>query len=74
MANVSVRSNPCGPVMEHAKPAIERTGGDPCFVPARSGEWVRQRLVQAPEKLYKNGKRYKVPKGLAEEFVRFVFY
>ena len=37
-----------------------------------SQEWVRQRLVQAPEKLYKNGKRYKVPKGVAEEFVRSV--
>ena len=38
-----------------------------------SHEWVRQRLVKAPEKLYKNGKRYKVPKGVAEEFVRSVF-
>jgi hypothetical protein len=38
-----------------------------------SNEWVRQRLIQAPEKLYKNGKRYKVPKGVAEEFVRSVF-
>jgi hypothetical protein len=38
-----------------------------------SYEWVRQRLVQAPERLYKNGKRYKVPKGVAEEFVRSVF-
>jgi hypothetical protein len=38
-----------------------------------SHEWVRQRLVQAPEKLYKNGNRYKVPKGVAEEFVRSVF-
>ena len=38
-----------------------------------SPEWVRQRLVQAPEKLYKHGKRYKVPKGVAEEFVRSVF-
>ena len=37
-----------------------------------SHEWVRQRLVQAPERLYKNGKRYKVPKGVAEEFVRSV--
>jgi hypothetical protein len=37
-----------------------------------SHEWVRQRLVQAPEKLYKNGKRYRVPKGVAEEFVRSV--
>ena len=37
-----------------------------------SHEWVRQRLVRAPEKLYKNGKRYKVPRGVAEEFVRSV--
>jgi hypothetical protein len=38
-----------------------------------SHEWVRQRLIRAPEKLYKNGKRYKVPKGVAEDFVRSVF-
>ena len=38
-----------------------------------SYEWVRQRLIRAPEKLYKNGKRYKVPKGVAEDFVRSVF-
>ena len=38
-----------------------------------SHEWVRQRLIQAPEKLFKNGKRYKVPKGVAEEFIRSVF-
>ncbi len=38
-----------------------------------SYEWVRQRLIQAPEKLYKNGKRYRVPKGVAEEFVRSLF-
>ena len=38
-----------------------------------SHEWVRQRLIQAPEKLYKSGKRYKVPKGVAEDFVRSVF-
>jgi hypothetical protein len=38
-----------------------------------SHEWVRQRLIQAPEKLYKNGKRYRVPKGVAEDFVRSVF-
>jgi hypothetical protein len=38
-----------------------------------SHEWVRQRLVAAPEKLYRNGRRYKVPKGVAEEFVRSVF-
>jgi hypothetical protein len=37
-----------------------------------SHEWVRQRLIRAPEKLYKNGKRYKVPKGVAEDFVRSV--
>jgi hypothetical protein len=37
-----------------------------------SHEWVRQRLVRAPERLYRNGKRYKVPKGVAEEFVRSV--
>lgn len=37
-----------------------------------SHEWVRQRLVKAPERLYKNGKRYKVPRGVAEEFVRSV--
>ena len=38
-----------------------------------SHDWVRQRLVRAPEKLYKHGNRYKVPKGVAEEFVRSVF-
>jgi len=38
-----------------------------------SHEWVRQRLVRAPEKLFKTGKRYKVPKGVAEEFIRSVF-
>ena len=38
-----------------------------------SHEWVRQRLVKAPERLYKNGKRYKIPRGVAEEFVRSVF-
>jgi hypothetical protein len=38
-----------------------------------SHEWVRQRLIRAPEKLFRNGKRYKVPKGVAEEFVRSVF-
>ena len=38
-----------------------------------SHEWVRQQLVKTPEKLYKNGKRYKVPRGVAEEFVRSVF-
>jgi hypothetical protein len=39
-----------------------------------SHEWVRQRLIQAPEKLYKNGRRYKVPKGVAEDFLRSVFH
>ena len=38
-----------------------------------SHEWVRQRLVRTPEKLFKNGKRYRVPRGVAEEFVRSVF-
>lgn len=38
-----------------------------------SSEWVRQRLVRAPERLYRTGRRYKVPKGVAEEFVRSVF-
>ena len=38
-----------------------------------SHEWVRQRLVRDPEKLYRHGKRYRVPKGVAEEFVRSVF-
>jgi hypothetical protein len=38
-----------------------------------SHEWVRQRLVNAPERLYKIGKRYQVPRGVAEEFIRSVF-
>ena len=38
-----------------------------------SHEWVRQRLTQTPERLYKNGKRYRVPKGVAQDFVRSVF-
>ena len=38
-----------------------------------SHEWVRQRLTKTPEKLYKHGKRYRVPRGVAEEFVRSVF-
>ena len=37
-----------------------------------SSEWVRQRLIQAPERLYKAGRRYKVPRGVAEDFVRSV--
>jgi hypothetical protein len=38
-----------------------------------SHEWVRVRLVKYPEKLFKIGNRYKVPKGVAVEFVRSVF-
>jgi hypothetical protein len=38
-----------------------------------SDEWIRQRLIQFPERLYKNGKRYKIPKGVAEDFLRSVF-
>ena len=38
-----------------------------------SHEWVRQRLIRTPEKLFKSGKRYKEPRGVAEEFVRSVF-
>jgi hypothetical protein len=36
-------------------------------------EWVRQRLTKAPERLYRTGRRYKVPRGVAEDFVRSVF-
>src|SRR5260370_2977891 len=36
-----------------------------------SHEWVRQRLVQAPEKLYKNGKRCKQPSTIrADQYSR----
>ena len=38
-----------------------------------SYEWVRRRLTRAPERLYKHGKRYRVPRGVAEDFVRSVF-
>jgi hypothetical protein len=38
----------------------------------RSHEWVRIRLVQNQERLFKVGKRYQVPRGVAEEFVRSV--
>ena len=38
-----------------------------------SYEWVRQRLIRTPERLYKHGKRYRVPRGVAEEFVRSIF-
>jgi hypothetical protein len=37
-----------------------------------SYEWVRQRLGQSPERLYKPGKRYRVPRGVAEDFLRSV--
>ena len=37
-----------------------------------SHEWVRQRLVKQPEKLFKIGRRYQVPRGVAEEFVKSV--
>ena len=40
-----------------------------------SHEWVRTRLTRTPynTKLYQIGKRYQVPKGTAEEFVRAIF-
>jgi hypothetical protein len=38
-----------------------------------SREWVRQRLISAPEKLYRIGRRYQVPKGTAEEFISSIF-
>jgi hypothetical protein len=38
-----------------------------------SHEWVSLRLVSAPEKLYRVGRRYQVPKGTAEEFIRSIF-
>lgn len=38
-----------------------------------SHEWVRQRLVNAPERLFKTGIRYQIPRGVAEEFIRSVF-
>ena len=37
-----------------------------------SSEWVRIRLVKNEERLFKLGKRYQVPRGVAEEFVRSV--
>ena len=49
------------------------TFAQPAELIGYSHEWVRQRLVRAPEKLYKNGKRYRVPRGVAEEFVRSFF-
>ncbi len=38
-----------------------------------SHEWVRVRLVKESDRLFKIGKRYLVPKGVAEEFVKSVF-
>lgn len=38
-----------------------------------SYEWVRVRLMKHPERLYKFGTRYRVPKGVAEEFIRSLF-
>lgn len=38
-----------------------------------SSEWVRQRLVKAPERLYRIGRRYQVPRGVALEFIRSVY-
>lgn len=38
-----------------------------------SHEWVRKRLIQAPDKLYRIGKRYRVPRGVAEDLLRSIF-
>lgn len=38
-----------------------------------SHEWVRVRLTKQSDRLFKVGKRYLVPKGVAEEFVKSVF-
>ena len=38
-----------------------------------SSEWVRQRLTKSPDRLFKVGNRYKVPRGVAEDLVRSVF-
>lgn len=38
-----------------------------------SYDWVRERLVKEPERLYKIGRRYRVPRAVAVEFVRSVF-
>lgn len=38
-----------------------------------SYEWVRVRLTKNPERLFKMGKRYKVPHGVAEQFIRSLF-
>ena len=38
-----------------------------------SYEFVRMRLMQHPQKLYKYGTRYRVPKGIAEIFAKSIF-
>lgn len=38
-----------------------------------SHEWVRVRLVKQKEKLFRIGRRYKVPRGVAVELVRSEF-
>ena len=38
-----------------------------------SHEWVRVRLVKQREKLFRVGRRYKVPRGVAVELVRSEF-
>jgi len=38
-----------------------------------SYEWVRVRLMKNPDWLYRFGTRYRVPKGVVEEFVRSIF-
>jgi DNA-binding Lrp family transcriptional regulator len=38
-----------------------------------SSEWVRQRLTRSPDRLFKVGNRYRVPRGVAEDLVRSVF-
>ncbi len=38
-----------------------------------SHEWVRVRMVKQADRLFRIGRRYQVPKGVAEEFVMSVF-
>jgi hypothetical protein len=38
-----------------------------------SHEWVRVRLVKQKDRLFRIGTRYKVPRGVAVEFVRSAF-
>jgi hypothetical protein len=38
-----------------------------------SREWVRSRLVQSPHRLNKIGRNYRVPRGVAVEFVTSIF-